>query len=51
MGAELRDHEERPDVPEEQPPLFSSWNTWYTVVFLNLVFLIVLFWIFTQVFR
>ncbi len=51
MEAEPRDHEKRPDDPEERPPLFASWNTWYTVVFLNLVFLIVLFWTFTWVFR
>ena len=51
MGAEPRDPEEQSDIPEERPPLFSSWNTWYTVVFLNLVFLIVLFWTFTRVFR
>jgi hypothetical protein len=44
MGVERQDH-------EEPPPLFSSWNTWYTVVFLNLVFLIVLFSIFTLAFR
>ncbi|MBG7604946.1 MAG: hypothetical protein IZT58_09960 [Actinobacteria bacterium] len=51
MEVELQDHEKGADVPEERPPLFSSWNTWYTVVFLNLVFLIVLFWTFTRVFR
>jgi len=51
METEERDHEKRTDSPEEPPPLFSSWNKWYAVVFLNLVFLIILFSIFTWVFR
>jgi hypothetical protein len=51
MEIERRDDEDWPDATEEPPPLFSSWRTWYTVVFLNLVFLIVLFSVFTWVFR
>lgn len=46
-----RNHENRPDSPEEPPPLFSTWNKWYIAVFLNLVFLIALFSIFTRTFR
>jgi hypothetical protein len=48
---EKPDPEEQSGVGEEPSPLFSSWNTWYAVVFLNLVILIVLFTIFTWVFR
>ena len=51
MAVEQRDHQEGTDNTEEAPPLFPSWNTWYAVVFLNLVFLIVLFSIFTRVFE
>ena len=51
METEIQDNDKLADVPEEQPPLFSSWNKWYAVVFLNLVFLIVLFYFFTWVFR
>jgi len=50
VSVEPRDHEAGANHGEESPPLFSSWNTWYAVVFLNLVFLIVLFSIFTRVF-
>lgn len=48
MDAEHRTGDEH---TEEPPPLFPSWNTWYAVVFLNLIFLIVLFSIFTRVFE
>lgn len=50
MGVEHQDPEVTEEDHEEPPPLFSSWNTWYWVVFMNLVALIVLFTIFTQVF-
>ncbi len=36
---------------QEKPPLFSSWKRLYTLVLLNLVVLIVLFYIFTKVFE
>ena len=50
MDAESQNHDRQPEVAEEPPPLFKSWSTWYLVVFLNLVFLIILFTIFTRVF-
>lgn len=36
---------------EEKPPVFKSWRTLYWLVFLNLVLLIILFYIFTKVFE
>jgi len=36
---------------EEKPPLFSSWKRLYTLVLLNLVVLIVLFYLFTKAFE
>ncbi|MFC1608474.1 hypothetical protein ACFL47_10950 [Candidatus Latescibacterota bacterium] len=39
------------DSNEEPPPVFSSWNRLYTLVFINLVVLIVLFYVFTRVFQ
>jgi len=38
------------DTREEKPPVLSSWNKLYAVVFFNLVFLIVLFYLFTKIF-
>jgi len=38
------------DTMEEAPPFFSSWNKLYSLVFLNLVALIVLFYVFTKFF-
>ncbi|MFQ5708139.1 MAG: hypothetical protein ACE5HO_11850 [bacterium] len=38
------------NAQEEPPPVFKSWNRLYTAVFLNLVFLIVLFYLFTRMF-
>lgn len=35
---------------EEKPPILSSWKQVYSVVFLNLVVLIVLFYLFTEYF-
>ena len=35
----------------EKPPVLSSWNRLYSLVLLNLVFLIVLLYIFTQAFK
>jgi len=48
---------EAPDNPddsghlEERPPFFSSWRAWYFIVLANLVVLIILFAIFTEVFK
>jgi hypothetical protein len=36
---------------EEKPPVFGTWNNVYTLVFLNLVILIIFFYIFTKVFE
>lgn len=42
----------RKSLPEEEkPPLFKSWRGWYTLVLGNLIFLIILFYIFTKVFE
>ena len=41
---------EQPDKQEEQPPIFSSWNWLYALVFINLVFLIILFYLFKKIF-
>lgn len=35
---------------EEKPPVLNSWNLLYTVVFVNLIVLIILFYIFTETF-
>ena len=44
----LQDKEEI--VPEEKPPLFSSWNQLYLIVFITMVLMIVLFYIFTKIY-
>jgi hypothetical protein len=36
---------------EEKPPILKTWNNIYTLVFLNLVILIIFFYIFTKVFE
>ena len=43
---------EREDPPgaEEPPPFGGSWRTLYAIVLLNLVLLILLFYIFTEAF-
>ncbi|MFC1492344.1 hypothetical protein ACFL6O_00170 [candidate division KSB1 bacterium] len=35
---------------EESPPVLSSWNKLYSVVFINLICLILLFFFFTKYF-
>jgi hypothetical protein len=37
--------------PEERPPLFKSWTGWYLLVLGNLLFLIILFYLFTIGFK
>lgn len=44
----LRIEEEK--IIEEKPPVLSSWNQLYAIVLINLVVLIVLFYIFTKAF-
>ena len=44
------DADKNDETIEEPPPFFSSWNKLYSLVFLNLVALIVLFYIFTKTF-
>ena len=39
------------DAAQEQPPIFSSWNRLYSIVLLNLAFLIIIFYIFTKAFQ
>ncbi len=36
---------------EEKPPILKTWNNLYLLVFLNLVILIIFFYIFTKVFE
>jgi hypothetical protein len=36
---------------EEKPPILKTWNTIYLLVFLNLVILIIFFYLFTKVFE
>jgi len=36
---------------EENPPVLKSWNNIYLMVFLNLVILIIFFFIFSKVFE
>ena len=48
MEKELTDP---PVSSEEAPPILSSWNSLYALVLLNLVILIVLFYLFTRTFR
>lgn len=40
----------RDAVNDEKPPILSSWNQLYGLVLLNLIVLIVLFYIFTKSF-
>jgi hypothetical protein len=40
-----------PNPPNDKPPLFSSWKKWYALVLLHLVFLIVVFYLFTKAFE
>ncbi len=35
---------------EEKPPFLSSWKKVYSIVFLNLVVLVILFYLFTKYF-
>lgn len=44
------DSDNKDDTMEEPPPFFSSWNKLYSLVFLNLIVLIVLFYVFTKIF-
>jgi hypothetical protein len=39
------------DTEEEKPPILSSWRRLYSLVLLNLIALIVIFYIFTQIFQ
>ena len=38
------------ETVEEKPPILKSWNQLYAIVFLNLVLLVILFYIFTEYF-
>ena len=39
---------EHKDINEDKPPYFNSWKSWYWLVVGNLLFLITLFYLFTQ---
>ena len=34
--------------PDEKPPFFKSWSTWYLIVIGFLILLIILFFLFTK---
>jgi hypothetical protein len=42
---------EKKNKDQEKPPILSSWNRLYTVVLLNLAFLIILFYLFAKAFE
>ena len=46
----LNKNEELNRTVEEKPPILSSWKKIYTIVFGNLVLLIILFYLFTKYF-
>ena len=50
MSHKQTDEEIKADA-EEKPPMFKTWNRVYALVFLNLVILIIFFYIFTKVFE
>lgn len=35
-------------VPDNKPPIFSSWAAWYALVLGNLALLVTLFYLFTS---
>lgn len=41
---------ENEKLAEDKSPIFSSWKKLYSIVLINLVVLIILFYIFTKVF-
>ncbi|HKB86335.1 MAG TPA: hypothetical protein VKD08_09215 [Ignavibacteriaceae bacterium] len=43
--------EDEHNTEEEKPPVLKTWNNIYALVFLNLVVLIIFFYIFTKVFE
>jgi hypothetical protein len=43
--------EQRSSDEEERPPVLKTWKNVYLLVFLNLVVLIIIFYIFTKVFE
>ncbi len=49
MNTEQTEKENK--LEEENPPVLKTWNNVYLVVFLNLVVLIIFFYIFTKVFE
>lgn len=51
MDKKQTEEEIRTGTEEEKPPILKTWNNIYTLVFLNLVVLIIFFYIFTKVFE
>ncbi len=49
MKSRPTNDEHKPE--EEKPPVLKTWNNIYALVFLNLVVLIIFFYIFTKVFE
>ncbi|MBK8947151.1 MAG: hypothetical protein IPM32_18065 [Ignavibacteriae bacterium] len=39
------------NLDEEKPPIFSSWKKLYIIVLINLISLIILFFLFTKYFN
>lgn len=48
MKNQIKNEEEK--LIEEKPPILSSWNQLYLIVFINTVILILLFYLFTKMF-
>ena len=48
MTNQIQNNEEK--LIEEKPPVLSTWNQLYLIVFVNTVILILLFYLFTKMF-
>jgi hypothetical protein len=48
MTEQIQTEEEK--LIEEKPPVLSTWNQLYLIVFINTVILILLFYLFTKMF-
>ena len=46
-----KETKEERNAPDERPPFFESWNTMYVFVIANLGVLIILFYLFTVIYR
>lgn len=51
MNNEIKDEINKLNNLDDNPPLLGSWNKLYSVVFISLVIMILLFYLFTKVFE